>query len=264
MIKLIASDMDGTLLNENKELPKDFFKILEELEAKDITFVAASGRPYSTLYENFSPMSDKMSYIGDNGALVIHKGETIYKNVLSKSILKEIVKVCSNIPNAFPILCGVKGGYIPKNGEKYMDEINKYYLSTFTFNSIDEIGDEIFKIAICDLDDALTNSFPILNRIFGEEYKVVVSGNVWVDIMNLGVHKGAALQKLQEKLNVSLDETMVFGDYYNDIELLGQAKYSYVMENALDDIKKHGNFIAKSNEEEGVTITIKEYLEKCK
>lgn len=260
MIKLIASDMDGTLLNEKKELPSDFFEILKELDSKDITFVAASGRPYSTLYENFSPLGDKMTYIGDNGALVVHKGETIYKNILEKSILKEIVKACESIPNTFPILCGVKGGYIPKNGDAYMNEISKYYLTTFTFDSVDEIEDEVFKIAICDLDDALTNSFPILSKIFGDKYKVVASGHIWVDIMNLGVHKGAALQKLQDKLNITFEETMAFGDYYNDVELLGQAKYSYVMENALDDMKGYGNFIAKSNDEEGVTLTIKEYL----
>ncbi|MGL4771959.1 MAG: Cof-type HAD-IIB family hydrolase [Clostridium sp.] len=260
MIKLIASDMDGTLLNEKKELPKDFFNILDKLEENDITFVAASGRPYITLYENFSPYGDKLSYIGDNGALVVHKGKTIYMNTMDKDIIKKVVDKCSSIPNTAPILCGVKGGYIPPCGEEYMAEMKKYYLKTFIFNSVDEIDDEIFKIAVCDLNDALTNSHPILNEEFGQDLKVVVSGNVWVDIMNQGVHKGAALNRLQEKLNITKNQTMAFGDYYNDVELLGQAYQSYVMENALDDMKQYGNFIAKSNDDEGVTQQIKEYL----
>ena len=55
MIKLIATDMDGTLLDENKKLPKDFFNILTKLEDKNIKFVVASGRPYATLYNDFKP-----------------------------------------------------------------------------------------------------------------------------------------------------------------------------------------------------------------
>ncbi|MGL5152715.1 MAG: Cof-type HAD-IIB family hydrolase [Clostridium sp.] len=258
MIKLIASDMDGTLLNEKKELPKDFFSILSKLNEKDVTFVAASGRPYSTLYENFSPYSDQLSYIGDNGALVVHKGKTIYKNTLNKELINDVVTVCSRIPNTTPILCGIKGGYVCTENEDFFKEINKYYLTVHQFNDVNSIDDEIFKIAICDLNDALTNSYPVLTEHFSNELKVVVSGSIWVDIMNLGVHKGAALKVLQDELSLSKENTMAFGDYYNDIELLSQAYHSYVMENSLDDMKQYGNFVADSNDKEGVTLKIKE------
>ena len=78
--------------------------------------------------------------------------------------------------------------------------------------------------------------------------------------MNKNVNKGAALEKIQKDENISYEETMVFGDFYNDIEMLGKAKFSFVMENANEDMKQYGNYIAKSNRDYGVIKAIKEYV----
>lgn len=92
------------------------------------------------------------------------------------------------------------------------------------------------------------------------EKKVVVSGELWVDINNKGVNKGYALEQIQKDENISFEETMVFGDFYNDIEMLQKAYYSFVMENANEDMKQYGNFIAKSNRENGVIQAINQYI----
>ena len=89
---------------------------------------------------------------------------------------------------------------------------------------------------------------------------VVVAGEIWLDIMNKNVNKGAALEKIQNDENISYEETMVFGDFYNDIEMLGKAKFSFVMENANEDMKQYGNYIAKSNRNYGVIKAIEEYV----
>ena len=78
--------------------------------------------------------------------------------------------------------------------------------------------------------------------------------------MNKKVNKGAALEKIQKDENISYEETMVFGDFYNDIEMLGKAKFSFVMENANEDMKQYGNYIAKSNRDYGVIKAIEEYV----
>ena len=78
--------------------------------------------------------------------------------------------------------------------------------------------------------------------------------------MNKNVNKGAALEKIQKDENISYEETMVFGDFYNDIEMLGKAKFSFVMENANEDMKQYGNYIAKSNRDYGVIKAIEEYV----
>lgn len=259
MIKLIASDMDGTLLDRNGCLPPNFFEILDKLKSKGVCFTAASGRSYEPLFLDFAPHSESLSYIADNGTCVVHEGKLIYKNTLSKEYVKEVVKACEKLEGVYLILCGVNGAYMgecPWTSE----EIDKYYKTRAVVDDLSCVDDEIFKIGICDIKGATNNSYAFLAPIFSENLTVVRSGAFWTDVMNLNVNKGEALKKLQGKLGISEDETMAFGDYYNDIEMLKRAKYSFVMETADDEIKKHGNFIAKGNHEYGVVKAIQEYV----
>lgn len=260
MIKLIATDMDGTLLDENGKLPKEFFKVLEDLKEKNIKFVVASGRPYVTLYEGFKPASNDIYYICDNGAYVFENENKVSIQVIDKNIVKEIIKSCEKINNAEVVLCGIKGAYHKPIDKKYTDEIDKYYIKKYVVDDLLEVDDDIFKIAICDIPSSYENSYKILKEKFGKSHMVVVSGEYWVDIMNKNVNKGNAIERMQKHFNISEEETMVFGDFYNDVEMLKKAKYSFVMKNANDDMKKHGNYIAESNRDNGVIKAIKEYV----
>lgn len=260
MIKLIASDMDGTLLDENGVIPKEFFKTIKKLNDKNIKFVVASGRPYLTLLENFKPISDSLYYICDNGAYVVENNKLLNVSVIDKIIVHDVIKALENIPNTSVVLCGVNGSYHLPLDDLHKNEIDKYYINKKEVNNLYDVNDDIFKIAVCDLNISKDNSFKVLNPLFNEYVTVVVSGEYWVDINNLHVNKGAALKEIQENDNISYEETMVFGDFYNDISMLKQAHYSYVMENANEDMKQYGNFIAPSNRNHGVIKIIDEML----
>lgn len=260
MIKLIATDMDGTLLNKEGCLPENFFETLEKLNERNIKFVVASGRPYKTLYKNFAPKSDDIDYICDNGSYVVLNDRKPVINGLRKDVVHAVIKACENIKNIVVILCGVNGAYHMPCSEDFLNEIDKYYIQKHIVDNLYTVDDDIFKIAICDLSISSENSYKILNPLFGKENKVVVSGALWVDINGKYVNKGAALKEIQEFFNISYEETMVFGDFYNDIEMLKGAHYSFVMENSNDDMKQYGNFIAKSNNENGVIEAINEYV----
>lgn len=260
MIKLIATDMDGTLLDENGELPKDFLSVVDTLSKNDIKFVVASGRSYPTLHDIFQPISDELSYICDNGAFIVENKSISSMEIIAKEDVCNIINVCEEIPNIQVTLCGKKGMYQTDCSDEFNEEIDKYYIKKNIVEDLRTVEDDIFKIAICDFSDAYNNSYKILESKFGDDFSVVVSGALWVDIMNKNINKGIALEKIQEDLNVSYEETMVFGDFYNDVEMLKRAHYSFVMENANEDMKQYGNFIAKSNRESGVTKAIKEYV----
>lgn len=260
MIKLIATDMDGTLLDENGNLPQDFFEVLEKLNEKNIKFVVASGRSYSTLYKNFNPKSDNLDYICDNGSYVILNNKAPVINGLDKEVVNKVIKACENIDNIVVILCGVNGAYHMPCPEKFLKEIDKYYINKNIVADLYSVNDTIFKIAICDLNNSAQNSYKVLSPLFGDENKVVISGTIWLDINGKNVNKGVALKEIQEYYNISYEETMVFGDFYNDIEMLKEGYFSFVMENANEDMKKHGNFIAKSNKEYGVIHAINDFV----
>ena len=260
MIKLIATDMDGTLLDKNGELPKEFSKILDELVKKNIKFVVASGRSYVKLKETFKGMEKKLDYICDNGAFVVEDNEISSIEIIDREKVKEIIRVCSDIEGIQVLLCGRKGAYQLECSEDFNKEIDKYYNKKYIVDNLYDVDDDIFKITVCDLKNSAKNSYKILEPKFGKDLNVVVSGAIWLDIMNKNINKGNALEKIQKDLSISKKETMVFGDFYNDVEMLNRAYYSFVMENANEDMKKYGNFIAKSNLENGVIEAIKEYV----
>ena len=263
MIKLIATDMDGTLLDDEKRLPPDFSEVMDRLKRHDIRFTIASGRSYSALTPIFEPYSEKMSFICDNGAFIVQNGKEEFISSIASETVSRIVRICRDkIPEAYPVLCGRRGIYAAGGFSLHSEkELGFYYNSRQICDDLANTGDDIFKIAIYDENDPKTCSYPVLDKIFGKELTLVVSGHLWMDIMNPGINKGAALNTIQKSLGISKKETMAFGDFYNDIDLLAQAEYSYVMDNANDDMKLHGKYIAGSNNSGGVTRAIKQYLD---
>lgn len=262
MIKLIATDMDGTLLDDNKQLPKDFFRLLDILNSKGIEFVIASGRSYVALYHIFGEHAKDMNFICDNGAYVVVKDKIVSVSIIEHSTVMDIVKECNKLECVSPVLCGMKDIYFSSSAkEQYKQEINNFYVKFTAVDDLLSVQDDIFKIAICDTKNPLYNSYPVLNRKFGDSLSVVVSGVRWQDVMNKGIDKGNALKTIQESINATKSETMAFGDFYNDVPLLNMAEYSYVMANANDDMKQYGKYIAEPNYKNGVVKAICSRLE---
>jgi len=262
MIKLIATDMDGSLLDDDKNLPPDFSETHDILERNGISFAAASGRSYTALAPVFGEQSSSMSFICDNGAFIVHKGKKIFSAGIAPELLREVISVCEEkLPEAYLVLCGEKGLYVT---EKYkprsQKELGFYYSSRIVLDNLAETDDVIFKIAIYDENNPQEYSYPVLEKIFGDKLSLVVSGHLWMDIMQKGISKGSAVKQLQQTLGITAAETMAFGDFYNDIELLKNADMSFVMENANEDMKQYGRFTAESNNSSGVTKAIKKYL----
>ena len=260
MIKLIASDMDGTLLNDKKELPNDFYDILEQLRKKDIHFVIASGRSFSTLKLNFEGNLDKLDFICDNGAYVVVNEKLVSKSILDSTKLKKLTEKCLELENTNPVLCGMNGIYFQRSDDTFFNELCKYYLHYTCVDDITAVDDEIFKIAVCDTKGPRNNALPVLTEHFSADFNIAETGPWWIDVMNIGINKGAALEKIQRELGVSKEETMAFGDYFNDAEMLLKAEYGFIMENANAEMTKYGKYRAASNNNCGVTKAIKEYV----
>ena len=108
MIKLIATDMDGTLLNSSNEIQEGFYEVFNELQEKEIIFAAASGRQYYNLLERFKGIEEKMMFIAENGTFVVYKGKELVVNSLDINLARELIKVGRNIKDSYVILCGKK------------------------------------------------------------------------------------------------------------------------------------------------------------
>ena len=259
MIKLIATDMDGTLLKSNNEIQDGFYDVFHKLKEKDIIFAAASGRQYYNLLEKFKGLDNNMMFIAENGTFVVYRGEELIVNSLDKEIALELIKVGRTIENSYIILCGKNSAYIESRDERLIEQTEKYYARYEVVEDLTKVEDDILKVTICDFSGSEGNS----NKYFDDyrdKAQICVSGEIWLDMMAKGVNKGLAIREIQESLGIKHEETMVFGDYLNDLEMMDSAYHSYAMDNAHDDLKKVARFIAKSNDECGVVQAIKESL----
>jgi Cof subfamily protein (haloacid dehalogenase superfamily) len=257
MIKLIVTDMDGTLLNSNHEINNEFWGTFEEIKKRGIVFSAASGRQYHNLLEKFDSIKDDMLFIAENGTYVVKNGEELFSNTMDKKEIKKLVEIGRKIDGAHLVLCGKKSAYLESSSEEFIAEVEKYYQRYEIVEDILEVEDEVLKVTLCDFKGSEENSHKYYKN-YEEKFKITVSGKLWLDIVNKTANKGVAIEKVQQILGIDSSETMAFGDYLNDIEMIENAQYSYAMENAHPKLKEISRFIAKSNDENGVVEVIKE------
>jgi Cof subfamily protein (haloacid dehalogenase superfamily) len=264
-IKLIASDMDHTLLTEKGELPPNFNDYILELDKLNIDFVAASGRPLYTLENIFSTVKHRMSFISDNGGVISYRGEIIFESLLKPTYYQQMIKFVEEKSDGIAILCGLDSAFLSENHKIYENYLKTFY-SKITF------AKDIKRLEVNA--DKFTVFFPnknskeryetIFNPEYGNDFSVTVGDNIWIDIMNYGVDKGQAMRFLGKKLGLNAEQMVAFGDTYNDIEMLKAVKYSYIVSNASADMKQYANFIADSNDNFGVLKIIDRIIQSHK
>lgn len=252
MIKLIVSDIDGTLVNHKKELPNSFWDVFELMSQKNILFCAASGRQVQSLEKLFAPVSGQIGLVSDNGALVKFQGKELHEQPMRKDEITPILQVCETIKNAAVVLCGKEKAYVKTTNTALFEEIAVHYPSLERVVDFATVNDTVLKISVCDEEGVKSNSYPKL-KSFSDVFKVVVSGEKWLDITDKNVNKGEAIQMLQRIWKITPDQTVVFGDQFNDIEMLRNATYSYAMKNAQPEVKAFASFETDyDNNHEGV------------
>jgi Cof subfamily protein (haloacid dehalogenase superfamily) len=262
-IKFIAADMDGSLLNDNKQLPDDFYEIFEQLKARGVMFAAASGRQYESLLETFGSIKDEMLFISDNGTLVMHQDKELHSSTIDQQSVKQIINNIQAIDSTYIILCGKGIAYIDTQEPEALSEIRKYYAKVKHVDDLLSVEDDIIKIAVLNFNGTEKHVYPVASPLFSDSLQVVVSAHVWLDFMEKSASKGTAIKIIRERFGFSYEQCMSFGDYFNDVEMLKETHFSYAMENAHPEIKKLARFIAPTNNESGVTRIIREKVLKA-
>lgn len=261
-LRLVAADMDGTLLDEHGRVPDRLWPLLELMRHRGIAFVPASGRQYATLRRTFAAVADGLSFIAENGTYVVHDGEEVSSSTMAPSfvrtVLEDVRALAARGVDLGIVLCGKERAYTERADESFLREIAKYYLEHETVPDLAEHADAIIKIAVFEFGDIEHDVEPVLAR-HRATHQVVVSGGRWLDIMAAGVNKGTALRSLQLALGVSPAQTVAFGDYLNDVEMLEAADLSFAMANAHPDVKAVARYAAPSHTDQGV-ITVLERL----
>lgn len=243
--------MDGTLLNSNHEVSDRFFELFDQLQKKGVLFVAASGRQYNSIVDKLDTIKNDIVVVAENGGYVRRNEEELLATLLPKDKQKIILDILDTVDNIHPVLCGKQNSYLTGNSDSFADLLKQYYSAYEIVEDLSMVDAEILKIAIYHFESSEQHIYPAVQHLEGD-LKVKVSGPNWVDISSPDANKGFALQKLQELYNIKPSETMVFGDYNNDLEMLALAEYSFAMANAHPNVKKVAHYETESNDDFGV------------
>ena len=264
MIRLIASDMDGTLLDSKKNMPADILHVVRALRGMGIQFVIASGRQYAALRRDLGELADEVIFLAENGALVMENDRQLFIDPLPADIIRPIIERTRDMAGVHPVICRAGAALIEKSApEEFIRNVNLYYDSTEVVDNLLDVCDgleDVCKVAFYDEGDAEHHEYPLLREILPDSLAVILSGYSWVDVMKPGANKGRAMRMLQRIKGIGPDQCMAFGDYLNDLEMLGSVTESYAMKNALPEIRAAAKHIAPGNDENGVVRVIREHF----
>ena len=258
MIKLIATDLDGTLLDPAGNLPAGTFETINKLHERGILFCAASGRQLTALQTMFRPVADKALFIAENGAIVARGDEVMHMESLPKEKVLRVLDAVTAIDGANPLLCTPQCAYFAEYKQPFVQYVQASYISNARQDLYETAEREpVCKIAVYDERGPETNCLKILpSRLSG--LRLTLSGGNWLDVSEKTANKGNAMRFIQEKFALTSDECAAFGDHMNDCELLCACAHPYLPENAYPRLKEQfaDAVIVPSNAENGVLRTL--------
>ena len=250
MIKLIASDLDGTLLLHGaQELNPEIYSLIEKLKEHGIIFVAASGRQLASLRRLFKPIADDISYIAENGAMCIHENKVLSIASINRSDVLYALNTIKKRPGCTPIVSCVNSIYTLK---EYTDLI--WHMENILHNKVtvverfEDIEEPFIKFAFRDTINNI-ESAKYFKTLFGNKFQIVTSGNGWVDLQTYDTNKGKALKEFLNKLSIKPEDCISFGDQQNDVEMLLLTGKSFAMADAVPEAKAVADEITDSVEE---------------
>lgn len=264
-IKIVAIDIDGTLLTKDKKLTNQTIEIIKEASSKGVYIVIASGRPY----QGIVPILQQLGLVNENnytisfgGALVVNnlEGRPICDYSLNKSNALELTDLAAKM--------GLTS-HVFADQNCYLEKENKYSTIESTLNHIpliyqsyDNLKDDavVNKVMWVDDPEKLKVAHSQLNADLFKKYSIVFSAPFFLEFLNPKAQKGLALKELTELLDLDYYNVMAIGDEENDKSMLKYAKIKVAMENANVNLKKVANYITSSNNEDGVAKAIHKFV----
>lgn len=256
---MIVTDMDGTLLDANHQLPPMFMETVRALKAQGIRWVIASGRQLANLKERFDALQAPVDIIAENGALAQLDGEAspFFCDLTPVSVFTEVLSASLKVAGATPVLCGATCAYVQDTYPENFAEVARYFAHTTQWHTLSEVlGHSICKVAIYH-PDAADTLYPALAPFESETLRVILSGPNWVDVQSATIDKGNALQAVMKRFDCAPASVMVFGDYLNDVGMMQGGVHAVAMANALPQLLALTPHHALANTQNGVMHYLK-------
>ena len=271
-IRVIATDMDGTLLDPKGQLDLPRLeKILDKLDQCDIRFVIATGNEVHRMRQLLGHLAERVVLVVANGARIFENNELIQAQTWDDAMVDRALghfkgRECQD---QF-VVTAMNGGFVKEGTvftelDKFMtpEMIEKLYQRT---NFVDEFDSKLFggvlKMSMVVGEERSESVLQEINDLFDGRVRAVSSGYGCIDILQDGIHKAWGLVELLKRWNLKPEQIMAFGDSENDIEMLELAGISYAMENAEKAVKRVATKVAPANSQAGVYKVLENWLER--
>ena len=265
-IRLIALDMDGTLLNDAKEITARTRQALEAAAARGIAIVISTGRPVTALPQDVLALPCIRYVITADGARIedLHTGELLFEGLIPKNMVRPIY----DIFDRFDVIDEI---YI--DGQGYISESDLDRLEGYT--ATPKVADYVRRTrrAVPDIHELFDHDIDKAHALFKTyedrseamrlirqigDYMLCDAFPINLEISAPGINKGRGLEILGEKLGITTEQMIAFGDSNNDAAMLKAVGTAVVMGNADPAVKEIADIVAASNEEDGVAQVIEQ------
>ena len=271
-IRVIATDMDGTLLDPKGQLDLPRLeKILDKLDQCDIRFVISTGNEIHRMRQLLEHLAERVVLVVANGARIFENDELLQAQTWDDAMVDRALEHFKGreCQDQFVVTC-MNGGFVKEGTvftelDKFMtpEMIEKLYQR---MQFVDEFDSNLFggvlKMSMVVGEERSESVLQEINDLFDGHVRAVSSGYGCIDILQDGIHKAWGLVELLKRWNLKPEQIMAFGDSENDIEMLELAGISYAMENAEEAVKRVATKVAPANSQAGVYKVLENWLER--
>ena len=270
-IKMIAADLDGTLLKDDKTLDPYTLKIISEVVEKNVIFVIATGRPFNGVPSELLNIKGVRYAMTSNGARVVDTvtGDSVIKKLLPKEKGLKALEIGAKYDTLQEIYYSGQG-YADReklaNVKKYHKNPNMWEYFLRTRKQVDSVMDmaretnqDMDKMQMLfPYDDERALAWKEIDKLEG--INAVDSIGYNIEVTSIEAHKGAVLIELADMLGIKREEIMAFGDGDNDASMIEAAGFGVAMENAGDRALAVADYVTDSNNNNGVANAINKFV----
>ncbi len=268
MLRLIACDMDGTLLDENKEIPHGTFELICELKAEGVRFCVSSGRPYQFLQSIFEPIVTEMDFVCSNGCNVVIQGKTVDRELHSHEALVRLKRLCDEFDSLHLVVYDEKGdAYLiddPTKAARFEETIAKQWDVHPVLGELSPETTIMTGTIASDSDISIMDIAYLCNLEMGRDFTFAPVGSNSIDVMPAHVNKATGILQVMEYYKVSPRETIAYGDSMNDYDIFRLVGHPTAMANAGYAPKQVATRIIESHTEHGVLRDMQRLLDELR
>ena len=269
MYKLVAIDLDGTLVTDDKKLTKKTIETIKEASEKGVKIMISSGRSFYRLekfVDELGLRKEDQCTICFNGGMIVDNisKEILYSKNLEEEEVKELIQLGRSLK--LPIMIYGKDTHyvekVPEVVQENKKNLKGMHLKVVNFDELNfnEKQNHIYKVCFIDKPETIVEKRKEISKEMMQKYEITSSVPEYLEIVKKGIKKSEAIKFVMEKYAIKQDEVMAIGDGENDVEMLSFAGLGIAMENAREYVKEFANDVTTSNNHDGVANAIEKYI----